>query len=272
MRDEYSVLLPVYAGDKAEYLNKSIASMIEQTLAPKEILILEDGPVTDEIESVVLEYERKYSDIIKVKRFPQNRGLGLTLRDGILLSECEFVARMDADDISRAERIAIEMEFLKAHPDIDMVGCVYDEFQEEGVQGKIRELPETPEKIMKFAHKRNPFGHPTILARKQAIIDAGNYRDYPLLEDYDLWIRMLQNGSKLYNLQQILVDVRGNEAFYRRRGGLDYYKAQITFFTEHRKSGFISNSQFVRSLIIRGISCMMPGAMREWMYKRILRK
>lgn len=267
---EYSVLLPVYYKEQPEYLSRSICSMLEQSVSPSEIIILEDGVLTCELENMVRDYENKYENI-RVIRYKEHQGLGKILAQGVLECKYDYIARMDSDDISEVTRIEEEWEIIKNNPEISMVGCIYDEFTTEGVEGPIRNLPETPEEILKFAHKRNPFGHSSLLIEKRAILEAGNYREYPSVEDYDLWIRMLMNNEKCFNLQKNLVHVRAGRDFYDRRGGFGYLVHLIHFFKEYREKKFFSWSEYLYTVSARVVVCLVPGAVRDMIYKKFLR-
>lgn len=271
MVHKYSVLIPVYFKEKPEYFRTSLDSMLNQTIPPSELVIIEDGMLTEELEAVVIEYEKNY-DIVKVVRNDKHQGLGLTLRDGVLHCSCDYIARMDSDDISEPTRMEQQFKILDQHPDYDLIGSIYDEFLEVGVQGPIRMLPETPDAVLKFSHKRNPFGHSSLLIKKESILFAGNYRDYPGFEDYDLWNRMLTNGVKGYNIQQVLVHVRGGNDFYNRRGGRAYLKTCHGFFKKYRKCGYISWGEYISTMIARTITYLVPGSVRKMVYRNMLRK
>lgn len=267
---QYSVLIPVYCKELPEYLRVSVDSMLSQTIPPTEIIIVEDGVLPEHLENIVKDFEHRESKV-HVIRFPKHQGLGTVLHEGVLECRCDYIARMDSDDISEPDRIEKEWRIIQNNPDISMVGCIYDEFLIEGVMGPIRTLPETPEEIERFAHKRNPFGHSSLLIEKRAILEAGNYRDYLGVEDYDLWIRMLMNHEKCFNIQETLVHVRAGRDFYNRRGGVTYFAHLLKFFTEYKKAGFFTLSEYIYTVSVRAVVCLLPGAVRNTIYKRFLR-
>lgn len=133
-------------------------------------------------------------------------------------------------------------------------------------------MPETDEEIKKFARRRNPFGHPSVMLRKSKVLEAGNYRSYYLVEDYDMWIRMIEHGAKCYNFQEILVFMRISEDFYKRRGGLKYLKSILKFKKEQLHNGFYSKKDFVISSCAHIIMCLMPNKIRDLLYRKVLRK
>ena len=269
--ENYTVLVTVYKNDKVEWVEESLNSMLSQTLKPSEILVLVDGPVSIEMQKF-LESLGKRENIIKVKFYEENRGLGLTLRDGIELASNELIARMDSDDISIKNRCELQVEKFAVDSGLDIVGGNVAEFvdSKENIVSH-RRVPEKNEEIVKFAKKRNPFNHPTVMLKKSAVIKAGNYRDCSLCEDYDLWARMILNGAKCYNIQEDLVLMRTNPAFYERRGGVKYLKSMLKLKTSFRKMGFYSTYDFVFSSSAHIVNCLVPNSVRNIIYKKILR-
>ena len=120
--------------------------------------------------------------------------------------------------------------------------------------------------------KRNPENHPVIMFRKQAVLAAGGYQHFPLFEDYYLWIRMLQNGAKFYNIQESLLYFRFSPAMFKRRGGLKYVTTELRFQNQLRNLGFITSSEYLYNVFIRVITRMMPNTLRAILYKKALRK
>ncbi len=107
--------------------------------------------------------------------------------------------------------------------------------------------------------------------RKAKVIQAGNYRDYPYMEDYDLWVRMIKTGCKMLNIDEYLSYVRTSKDLYRRRGGIKYLKIVLKFKNEMYKSGFYSLKNYAISTSIHIIVCLMPGVIRQFIYEKLLR-
>lgn len=269
----YSVLMSVYYKDNPTWLQEAIESMLNQTIKTDDFIIVEDGKLTDELEDVVNFYEEKYNDIVTVLRLKENRGLGPALALGIQKCKNELIARMDSDDISVPDRCEKQLNKYREKPELDIVGSSIAEFIDNtnNVQA-YRILPETDEEIKKFARRRNPFGHPSVMLKKSKILEAGNYRSYYLVEDYDMWVRMIQHGAKSYNFQEILVFMRISDDFYKRRGGLKYLKSILKFKKEQLHNGFYSKKDFIVSSCAHIIMCLMPNKIRDLLYRKVLRK
>ena len=101
---------------------------------------------------------------------------------------------------------------------------------------------------------------------------AGNYREFYLCEDYDIYISMLKSGCKCYNIQKPLVYMRIGKDFYKRRGGIKYMKSILKFKNEQLHTGYFSLLDYLKSTIPHIIVCLMPNAVRDYIYRNFLRK
>ena len=270
--EKFSVLMSIYKKKKPEYLKQALDSLLNQTLLPDEILIVKDGLLTPELDKTLDEYAVK-NKTIKFLEFEKNRGLGLALRDGVVACKNEIIARMDTDDISKPDRFQKQLNYLSQHPDITLLGTWIEEFDKDPNIPKSNSiLPITYEEILKFAKRRNPFRHVSVIFKKSAVIDSGNYRHFLWFEDYDLWIRMLKKGYKAANLPEVLLSVREDKKMYERRGGWQYSKQDIKFERFLLKIGYINFFEFLTNIIIRGSVRLLPNNIRKFIYSNILRK
>lgn len=269
---KFSVLMSIYRKENPEYLRESLESIIHQTQKPDEIVIVEDGPLTQSLYDMLGEYEKQYPLIRRVA-FPVNRGLGLALRDGVLACSYEWIARMDTDDIAKPDRFAKQIAFLEEHPDIALLGTGIEEFSKDSMHPDSRTvLPETNGEILRFAKKRNPFRHMTMVYKKSAVLASGNYRHFLWFEDYDLWVRMLHCGFKGANLPNILVSVRADTDMFARRGGWKYFMQDIRFQKILIHLGFINVMELAENVAVRGAVRLMPNQLRALIYRIFLRK
>lgn len=269
--EKFSVLMSIYKNEKPEYLKQALDSILNQTLLPDEILIVKDGLLTPKLDKTLDEYAAK-NKIIKFLVFEKNRGLGLALKDGVLACKNEIIARMDTDDIAKSERFEKQIEYLNNNPQIALLGTWVTEFSvNESKPDSVTKLPCTHEEIKKFSKKRNPFRHMTVILKKSAVVDSGNYRDFLWFEDYDLWVRMLQKGYKAANMPEYLVNVRADKNMFDRRGGVRYLKQEIKFEKYLLKINFINTYQFVINLFIRSIVRLLPNNVRSIFYNIMLR-
>lgn len=269
----YSVLMSVYYREKPEYLRQSMYSILNQSVPTDDFVLVCDGPLTEELDAAIESIQKEYLDKLRVVRLEKNVGLGNALNAGIKFCKNDIVARMDSDDIARPDRCECQLAVFEQHPEIGMVSGIVEEFSNDPTVVDVRRIPpEKHEDILLFAKQRNPFNHPCIMYRKSAVEAAGGYQDFYLLEDYYLWIRMLQNGTKGYNLQIPLLWMRAGSDLYKRRAGLKYAKSQCKLFNLMRKSHFISLGSCMKSCIIRTCSACAPAQIRELLFKMMLRK
>lgn len=271
---EYSALMSVYGRDRAEWFRAAVQSMLDQTIPPKEFVLVCDGPLEPELEDVLAVFLREYPDVIQTVRLPENGGLGHALQQGLLRCRCEFVARMDADDIAVKDRVERQLAALATQPEASVIGGQIAEFTEkpEQVTG-YRVVPVRGKEIRTTAAFRNPMNHVTVVFRRQDVLDVGGYRDFPGFEDYDLWARMLCEGKHLLNLQDVLCYVRINRDTYRRRGGLSYFQSAVAMQKELRRCGLVTRVQYGRNLMVRCLgTVILPAGLRGWLFRTCMRK
>ncbi|MDO4922244.1 MAG: glycosyltransferase [Phascolarctobacterium sp.] len=268
---KFSVLLSVYKNEKPEYLRLALQSIAAQTLQPDEIVIVKDGGLTQALDAVIDDFAAKQQNV-RVLPFAQNRGLGLALRDGVTACTHEYIARMDTDDIALPDRFARQMAYLAKHHDIALLGGWITEFSQDADKpDTITKLPCAHEAILSYAKKRNPFRHMTVVFKKSAVITSGNYRDFLWFEDYDLWVRILQQGYKVANMPEVLVNVRAGEEMFARRGGWRYLKQDLAFQKNLHESDFINVYQYIKNVLIRSAMRLIPNFLRVAIYKNLLR-
>lgn len=228
--NKIAVLLPVYKKDTVDYLSKAVESILYQTYKEFHLYIGVDGPVGEDIKASLIILDRQ--ERVSVVWFPANRGLACVLNDLLELSfkeGFEFIARMDADDISVLNRFEMQMKFLSEHPDIDVVGGFASGIDEKGdLRNVITKHPETPEECRRIFAYTNPLGHPAVLFRKRFFDKAGLYRpEYRTNQDTLLWYDGLRNDVKMGNVQDVVIYFRTtSDMLKNRRGGLKKAKKQ----------------------------------------------
>jgi len=270
---QYSVLMSVYHKENAEYLRTAMDSIWNQTIRTDDFVLVCDGPLNDELDAVIEAMRAAHPDTLHVVRLEKNGGLGNALNMGIKHCKHELVARMDSDDISRPDRCERQLKMFQEHPDISVVSGIVEEFTTSTSEIEARRVPpETQNEIVQFAKKRNPFNHPCVMYKKSAVEAAGGYQDFYLLEDYYLWIRMLQKRITGYNLQEPLLWMRAGSDMYKRRAGWKYAMSQKALFKYMKDNGFIGGSQYMKSVAVRTASSITPNWLREFMFKTVMRK
>lgn len=231
--DKVAVILPVYKNDKVPYIKLSFDSILNQTYKDIYLYVGVDGPVPEELGDVLRSYEKLEN--VSIQWFPENRGLAVVLND--LLDICfsagyEYIARMDADDISVETRIEKQMAYLNQHTDIDVVGGSIEEIDEEGnSRNKTIVYPSGPKECYEFFSRRNPHAHPAVLFHKSLFDKAGcKYRpEYRQNQDTMLWLDAMSKGTKHANIPDVVLRFRfTNSLFKKRRNGWAFAKKQLT--------------------------------------------
>ena len=246
--------------------------MWNQTVPTNDFVLVCDGPLGQELEDVISEMEHQHPTELHIVRLKENSGLGNALNVGLQYCKNELVARMDSDDISRPERCEKQLELFRLKPEVSICSGIVEEFSTSIDRiDSCRVPPREHEEIVKYAKKRNPFNHPCVMFKKSEVENAGSYIELYLLEDYYLWIRMIQNNCIGYNLQQPLLWMRASPELYCRRGGLRYLKSQKTLFRKMKDRGLISNLEYLLCTIERGGSALLPGKIRRLLYVYFLR-
>ena len=263
----FSLLLPVYRGDHADHVARAFRStVLEQTLRPSEVVVVQDGQITAELASA-LEWAESASPVpVRRLRLTHNVGLAQALQCGLSACQYEVIARMDADDISLPHRFAVQVPVVEAG--VDLVGSAMVEFGEGASEGVLRIPPLQALEIASAARLRSPFNHPTVVYRRSAVLQAGGYRELPLLEDYWLFTRLIDSGAAVANIADPLVLYRVDSGAYRRRGGLGLLRSELALQRRLHREGFTTAGQLARNVAVRGGYRVIPVSVRRSLYRR----
>lgn len=232
MNNTIAVILPVYKKDKIEYLRMAVESIVMQSYWNYHLYIGVDGPVGEDLADYLKHLEKQQQ--LSVVWFEENRGLACVLND--LLDICfkegyEFIARMDADDISMPDRLEKQLRFLQEHPEIDVVGGAIEDIDEKGnLREKKVQYPLTNEDCRRFFRYRDPLAHPAVMFRNSFFKKAKGYRsEYRKNQDTMLWFDGFMNGCIFANLPETVLHFRITDDFYKsRRNGWARAKKMLT--------------------------------------------
>lgn len=270
---DFSVTIAVYKNDNVEFVRLAIESILNQTYPPKEIIITQDGPVSDTMSAFLNECIESNASI-KLVTLPQNQGLGIAHRVGIEHCQYEYVAIMDSDDLAAPNRFELQMRYIKAHPEIDVLGGQIEEFiySPATIVG-TRVVPLSNDDILVFLKSRCPFNHVTVMLKKDSVLKAGNYKDWHYNEDYYLWIRMALAGCQFANLPETLVHVRVGKEMYQRRGGWKYFKSERGIQRYMLQHKMISFPRYCYNVLGRFVvQVLMTNRVRGFVFQKLFRK
>lgn len=271
MYADFSVLMSLYIKEKVEYARECFESLLNQTIKAKEWVIVEDGPLTDELYGLLDEYQSKYPGLIVRVPLEINRGLGLALHEGILHCSYELIARMDTDDIARKDRFEIQLREFEKNNNLDICGSQILEF--EGNINNIvskRVVPLDDSSIRKYQKRRDSFNHMTVMYKKSSVLKAGNYQTCLLMEDTLLWVHMLQTSANCINVELPLVYARVGTDMYKRRGGWEYFLKYRTGRKKILETGYINYIDYMYTLVVQFFVALVPHRIRIFIFKKIL--
>ncbi len=270
MSMKLSVLMSVYNRESPANLRQCLDSLAIQTLPADEVVIVEDGPLGEQLKATLAAYGK----VLPIVSLPLSVhvGLGAALRAGVYMCQGEYVARMDTDDICVQERFQKQVDFLERNREVDVVGSAIAEFDEDcSLPRSIRLLPAAGQALRRFAKARTPMNHMTVVFRKASVVASGNYESCQGFEDYHLWARMLTLGYRLHNMKDILVYARCGNGMQGRRGGLAYLIGEIEFQSFLRKMGLLDVVGVLRNILLRGPIRLAPDSVRSLCYSLFLR-
>lgn len=243
---KYSVVMAVYRKDKPEYLKEAIRSMLNQTYACEQFVIVMDGPVSRKSENVISDFKSAQPGLFTIIKLKENGGLGNALNCGIAACRNELIARMDSDDISYPDRCEKQIKEFQKNSRLSIVGTQIYEFESDKkniVSARI--VPADFEGIKKFARRRSPFNHMTVMYRKSVVLSFGGYASFYRKEDLELFVKMVHNGVYSINLDEILVLARaGNDHLKRRRNWMNC-KEYIDIMYNFYKKGYLKTNDML---------------------------
>lgn len=270
---DYSVLMCVYHKDSPDFLRTAVDSMLSQTVPCEQFVIVQDGPLGEDLQSVIDEYTAKYPDLFTIVPLEQNCGLGIALQRGMDVCRNEMVARMDADDISLPYRIEKQLALFEANPELCLAGSSVNEFYEDPAQiESSRVVPEDFKSIRKFGRRRNPFNHPTVMFKKSAVMRCGGYADLKKRQDFDLFSRMINQGCYAMNIAEPLLLFRSNRDNYKRRKSWSYCRGYIDVMKLNRKRGYCSRWDVFVVTFGQMVMYLSPEWLMKLLSDKFLRK
>ena len=255
-----SVVMSVYNSSK--YLKKSIESILEQSFRDFEFIIIDDGSNDGTID--ILKKYKETDDRIILLENENNLGLTKNLNIGMALAKYEYIARMDADDISLADRFQKQFDVLEKNTNIDIVGTYCTDINENDIIIGSRELPIFHEAIKKSIVKFNPIIHPTVMFRKSSVMSFGGYNElYRTTQDYALWFDALSHGLRFYNLPEKLLLYRVNDNYLSRKS----FKYRLNEYRV-RREGYHKNNIFSIYVVLPIILAIIPNSL-FWLLKKL---
>lgn len=267
---DFSLLLPVYAGDDPGFLRLAFESSVDlQTLRPAEAVIVQDGPVPEALAAELTRIERESPIPVNIVRLPENVGIARALNEGVAACKYAVVARMDADDVSFPERF--EKQWAAMQQGYDALGTGLVEFDEDpDLPGARRVPPVGSDRIREHARTHSPFNHPTLMFRVDAVERAGGYQQFGRMEDYWLAVRLLDTGARFENLPEPLLSYRVGTGAFARRGGFDEARAELRIQNKLLAMKFVTPVEYARNVVMKCTYRLLPAGVKQVLYRRFV--
>ena len=270
----FSVVVCVYINDKPFLLESALRSIYEQDLLPAQVVIVQDGPISSELNNIISIFETTF----KQKKitfthhiFPLNVGHGKARSRGIEICMHDIIAICDADDINLPSRFSRQYKYLKENPKISVVGGHIQEYAD-GRPISIKTVPTSPEGIIKYCRFRCPMNQMTVMFKRQDILSVGGYQDFYHNEDYFLWIRLINADYQLANIPEVLVKVNVDAQTFVRRGGYRYFRSELSIQMLLLRYNITNIMFFIVNVIIRiFIQLLIPSSLRQVIFNKFFR-
>lgn len=269
---KFTVLMSIFRKESPQHFNRAMQSIWDdQTIKPSEIVLVQDGPLPDALSQKINSWKDRLDDIFKIVYIKENVGTGKAKNIGIKECSNELIAVMDTDDISLPNRFEKQLEMFK-FGNIDVCGAWVGEFEDnEGIIVSYRRTPEFHDEIVAFAKSRSPVNHPTTMYKKSSVLSAGNYSELRSSQDYNLFVRLLISGAKIYNIQEPLVNMRMGNNQEARRGGFRLAMLEAKVQIEFYNMEFLNAFELFRNVVIGVTIRMLPNKLMKAVF-RIIRK
>lgn len=267
----FTVLMALYKGDSADLFIKAVESVLNNILLPNQFIIVIDGPLSSQLEKVVLDFGiKKYQ--IEFIRLTECSGLANALNYGIKYVRHEWIVRADADDINLPDRFLRLAYASRNNPSLQLIGSNILEMDRQGRPIAIRDMPKSQSDIRKYSRMRCPFNHMSVAYRCTAVLNCGGYPNIYLKEDYGLWALFLKRNYSVENISNVLVHASAGIDMYSRRGGWRYAKSEINLQKLLVSANLKGNITAIFHGIIRAIFFIIPSRCRGFIYINYLRK
>jgi glycosyltransferase involved in cell wall biosynthesis len=269
--ENYSILTTVCKNDSPEFLKQSIDSMLAQTVLTNDYVIVADGPLTEELDEVLVGYENTHN-FFNIVRLSENGGLGVALREGLKCCKNDLVARLDADDLSMPTRCEKQLALFDSDPDLVIVGSDMYEFDSNPDEiTALKHMPSSPEQIYKYGKRRNAFNHSSVMYRKSVIEEHGSYSTMRRSQDIELFSKILYAGCKCRNINEPLIKFRCGDTRVKRKKKWSNVKSDLRIFKNNYKMGYAGFGDYLYVIITQIGFFILPTKLAGYLYMKLFR-
>lgn len=266
---QFSILMVISESDNVNYLFDALKSIsTDQELQPNEYIIVRNGSLKKKQLEIIEQwlFKNNLNENVTLIDLPQMKTLSDSLNIGLANSSYELIARMDPDDISLPQRFLKQINAFKLDKSLSVCGTLGNEFSN-FKECFVKQLPINEKDIKEFSRWRNPLIHPSVMFKKTDVIKVGSYPNTKKSQDYLLWTRMIKNGFKVININEVLINVRTDTDLIQRRG-FNYFLSEIEVLNKMYRDGSIPFSYFLANLLLRFFLRIMPKSLKLFFYNR----
>lgn len=265
--------MSVYKSENPAYMDRALRSVWDdQTLKPDEIVLVQDGPLGDELNEVIIRWKTRLGSKLVTLRNETNLGLTKSLNKGLQHAKGKFIARMDSDDVSCPKRFESQVNYLNIHPEIAIVGGSLQEFDSENECLNVRHYPLTPEEVKRYIYKASPLAHPTVMMRRDMFDNGLKYDErFRMSQDIALWYDALCAGYQIGNLDEVTICFRRDGDVFKRRSRQKAYNEFKIYMNGIRRYYGLFSWRYVYP-IARLVFRLMPVSVVKWIYDSKMRK
>lgn len=268
-----SVLMSVYRSERPDFLSRAIRSIwTDQTVKPDEIILVKDGTLTPALNDVIDQWKKEIGKPLVILKNKKNIGLTKSLNKGIKVAKCDYIARMDSDDISLPQRFERQLQFMLEHPEIDVVGTGLQEIDENETLKDVRLYPEENKKIKAYIGMANPIAHPTSFIRRSVFKDTHYDERFVKNQDLKLWIDLLSSGHQLHNLPEVLFYFRRTSDTYAKRSSRVSLRSELNIYLYGISKLHGKYNRKKVYPLARYVIKSMPRGVNKLVYKYLFRK
>ena len=267
--NQIAVILSIYRKDNLFCVKEALDSLFAQTFSSTDIFIQLDGCIDNKVREYLSNLPKK--DIFIFER-TQNKGLACSLNDLlkiVLPKGYQYIARMDADDISMPERFEKQIIYMESHPNVDCLGTWAIEINDDGNEYFRKQMPVMHEECLDFFRVRDCMIHPTVMFRRSYFEKAGLYpEDTYFGEDTKMWAKGFKAECKFANLPEYLLKFRLDSDFFQRRRGWKHAKSIFTLRRQiNEMLGFgLKEDGYA---LMYAIAKLMPIKILDFIYRKV---
>ena len=262
---DFTILICVYNKDDDILFQKAVKSILENSLLPKEIVLIIDGKINTQLMKTINLFKK--NNLFKTYQLNQNVGLAKALNFGLKKIKTPIVIRADADDINVSNRFKKLIDKFKTG-NFDVVGSYITEIDMQKNIKITKKVPLENSQIIKMSKIRNPVNHMSVAFKTKSVIDLGGYPEINLKEDYALWLKMIYNNCTFVNIPESLVLANAGESMVKRRTSIKSLTGELSLFIFRKNKTFTDLIVFLFRIIFHFI----PFSLRKNIFKNFLRR